>query len=197
MLISQLMCCVDYFIKKIFQDKNSINLFGRKDNERKTKTKQILNRYKTFRYRLPAVNLSLRYWFSWQQVLLFSVNIGIYRWQSHWTMLQNPSSKTWVKLVFSPGLALLITRTSGSNSPCTTIDTTIIRSSRPVFFCKKPVFTISQNSQENNCAGVLLLMKLQIYSIQLYQKIDFGTVDFLWSLQNFPGYLFYRTSTSK
>ena len=42
-----------------------------------------------------------------------------------------------------------------------------------------------QNSQENTCAGVsLLLMKLQIYSVELSQKGDSGTGAFLWILQN-------------
>ena len=51
---------------------------------------------------------------------------------------------------------------------------------------------LSQNSQENTCARVSSLKKLQAWG--LYYKKDTGTVVFLWILQNFKEHLFYRTS---
>ena len=44
---------------------------------------------------------------------------------------------------------------------------------------------ISQNSQENTCARVFFLIKLQASGLQLYQKGDSGTVVFLEILRNF------------
>ena len=44
---------------------------------------------------------------------------------------------------------------------------------------------ISQNSQENTCARVFFLIKLQALGLQLYQKGDSGTVVFLEILRNF------------
>ena len=46
----------------------------------------------------------------------------------------------------------------------------------------------SQNSQENTCVRVSLLMKLQASGLKLYLKRDSGTGVFLWILRNF-----YRT----
>ena len=50
---------------------------------------------------------------------------------------------------------------------------------------KKVFLEISQNSQENTCARVSFLIKLQAW--------DSGTGIFLWILQNFLEHLFYRT----
>ena len=41
----------------------------------------------------------------------------------------------------------------------------IIRSTRPVVFCKKGFLQISQNSQENTCTKDSLLMQLQTYRV--------------------------------
>ena len=38
-----------------------------------------------------------------------------------------------------------------------------IRTNRPEVFCKKVVLEISQNLQENNCARVSFLIKLQAF----------------------------------
>ena len=46
----------------------------------------------------------------------------------------------------------------------------------------------SQNSQENTCVRVSLLMKLQASGLKLYLKRDSGTGVFFWILRNF-----YRT----
>ena len=54
------------------------------------------------------------------------------------------------------------------------------RSSRPEVFSE-----ISQHSQENTCARVSFLIKLQAWGLQLYQKRDSGTGVFLWILQSF------------
>ena len=43
-------------------------------------------------------------------------------------------------------------------------------SSRPAVFCKKVVFRISQNSQENTHARDSFLIKLLVLSLQLYKK---------------------------
>ena len=53
------------------------------------------------------------------------------------------------------------------------------RSSRPEVFCKKVFLEISQNSQENTCASVSFLIKLQVYL-----KRGSGTGVFLWILWN-------------
>ena len=42
------------------------------------------------------------------------------------------------------------------------------RSSRPEVFCIKGVLETSQNSQENTCAKVSFLIKLQVSGLQLY-----------------------------
>ena len=44
---------------------------------------------------------------------------------------------------------------------------------------------ISQTSQENTCARVTFLIKLQALGLQLYEKRDSSTDVFLWILQNF------------
>ena len=82
--------------------------------------------------------------------------------------------------VFAPQFTV-----SFANSPFTTIDTAIIRSSRLVVFWKKVFLQISQNSQESTCAKGSLLMNLQIYRFLLYRKRDFGTDVFLLILRNF------------
>ena len=51
-------------------------------------------------------------------------------------------------------------------------------------FWKRVLLQILQTSQENICDGVLFLMKLEIYSVWLYQKGYSGTDIFLWVLQN-------------
>ena len=50
---------------------------------------------------------------------------------------------------------------------------------------KKVFLKISQNSQENICARVSLLIKLMTWSLQFYLKRDSGTRVFLWILWNF------------
>ena len=58
-------------------------------------------------------------------------------------------------------------------------------------FHKIVVPKISQNLQENACVAVsffkkvgVLQPKLRVSNLQLFQKIDSGTGDFLWLLQN-------------
>ena len=91
-----------------------------------------------------------------------------------------------------------------------------IRSSRLELFYKKVFLEISENSQENACARVSFLIKLQpsyfpvfglnteiygvnlseykkIRDLQLYLKRDSGTGVFLWILRNFQEHFFYRT----
>ena len=60
----------------------------------------------------------------------------------------------------------------------------ISRSSHRSFFVKKIFLEILQNSQENNCARVSFLLKLQASGTDVFQRI----------LQNFLEHLFYRTS---
>ena len=50
---------------------------------------------------------------------------------------------------------------------------------------KKMLLNISQNLQENTCARVSSLIKLQGWGLQLYLKRDSGTGVFLWLLLNF------------
>ena len=50
--------------------------------------------------------------------------------------------------------------------------------------CKKVFLEISQNSQENNCARVCFLIKLQARPATLLKKGS-GTGVFLWILWNF------------
>ena len=50
---------------------------------------------------------------------------------------------------------------------------------------KKVFLEVSQNSQENTCARVSFLIKLQASGLQLYQKRDSGTGVFLRILRNF------------
>ena len=57
------------------------------------------------------------------------------------------------------------------------------RSSRPKCSVKNVFLEISQNSQENNCARVCLLVKLQ------------GSGVFLWILRNFLGHLFLQNAS--
>ena len=56
---------------------------------------------------------------------------------------------------------------------------------------KKVFLKFSQNSQENTCAGVSFLIKLQALGLQLYQKGDSGKVVFCKILKNT---FFYRTT---
>ena len=51
--------------------------------------------------------------------------------------------------------------------------------------CEKVLLEISQNSQENTCARVSFLIKLQAWGLQLYYKGESGTSVFLWILRNF------------
>ena len=50
---------------------------------------------------------------------------------------------------------------------------------------KKVFLEISQNSQENTCARVSFLIKLQASGLQLYYKRDYVTGIFLWILRKF------------
>ena len=60
-------------------------------------------------------------------------------------------------------------------------------------FVKKVFLEISQNLQENPCAGASFLIMLQACGLKLYQKRDPDTGAFLWILWNFWEHLFYRT----
>ena len=44
------------------------------------------------------------------------------------------------------------------------------RSSRPEVFCKKVLLKISQNSQENTCAKVSFLIKLQAPRVKIQKQ---------------------------
>ena len=50
------------------------------------------------------------------------------------------------------------------------------RLSELILFCS---LEMSQNSQENTCARVSFIIKLQVLGLQLYQKSDFRRGDFL------------------
>ena len=50
---------------------------------------------------------------------------------------------------------------------------------------KKVFLKISQISQENSCARVHFLIKLQARGLQCYWKRDSGTSVFLWTLRDF------------
>ena len=50
---------------------------------------------------------------------------------------------------------------------------------------KKMFLKILQNSQENSCVGVSLLIKLLDSDLQLYLKRDSEADAFLWILRNF------------
>ena len=52
-----------------------------------------------------------------------------------------------------------------------------------------------QNSQENTCARVSFLKKLQVLGLQLYQKRDYGTSVFLWILWDFQEQLFLKNTS--
>ena len=54
---------------------------------------------------------------------------------------------------------------------------------------KKLFLKILQISQENNCARVSFLIKLQASGLQLYYKRDSGTGVLLWNLRNFEEHL--------
>ena len=60
------------------------------------------------------------------------------------------------------------------------------RSSRPEVFSE-----ISQHSQENTCARVSFLIKLQASGLRLWLR-DSGAGVFQWILQNFKKHFFYR-----
>ena len=107
----------------------------------------------------------------------------MYCWQSHQTLFCTPSWKTRVERVLLPGLPSLITCTSGSNRYAL-ISLSYFKVSIVVWWCsaKKLFLQTSQNSQENIFARVSFLVKLQIYSVWLYQERDPSTD------------VFYRTS---
>ena len=50
---------------------------------------------------------------------------------------------------------------------------------------EKVFLEISQNLQENTCAGVSFLIKLYAEACNFIKKEDSGTVVFLWILRNF------------
>ena len=52
---------------------------------------------------------------------------------------------------------------------------------------------ILQNSQENTCAKVSFLIKLQAPNLQFYLKKDSSAGVFPWILRDFYKYLFCRT----
>ena len=68
----------------------------------------------------------------------------------------------------------------------------ILRSSHRRCSVRKEVLRISQNSQENTCTRVSLLIKLQAESLELYQKWDSGTGVSLSILRNLWEQLFHR-----
>ena len=61
----------------------------------------------------------------------------------------------------------------------------LIAQQPPMVFCKKTFLEISQNSQENICARVSFLIKLQVSGLQLYLKRDSSTGVFLWLFKTF------------
>ena len=67
----------------------------------------------------------------------------------------------------------------------TLADTSTIRSSHRGCSVRKGVLRNLQNSQENTCARVSFLIKLQDWYLQLYLKRDSGLGVFLWNLRNF------------
>ena len=67
----------------------------------------------------------------------------------------------------------------------------IFRSSLRRCSIEKMFLNILQNSQENTCARVSFLIKLETSGLQLYWKRDSGTGIFLWILQNFWEQLFF------
>ena len=113
----------------LFHNKNDMKVFeGKKEwqkNIEKTySTKKNIfsclilyskrfKRIKIFRNILTLVNLSLRCWFLWEQILFFSY-FGLYCWQPHRTLFQIPSPKARVKFIYSPRLPFLVTCTSAS-----------------------------------------------------------------------------------
>ena len=50
---------------------------------------------------------------------------------------------------------------------------------------KKLFLKNSQNPQENTCAGISILITLQVLGLQLYQKREFNKDVFVWILKNF------------
>ena len=69
----------------------------------------------------------------------------------------------------------------------------INRSSYQRFSVKKDVLrNFAKFTEKHLCQG-LFLIKLQSLGLRLYYKGDSGTGVFLWILQNFKEYLFYRT----
>ena len=72
-----------------------------------------------------------------------------------------------------------------NSSVDTPADTATIRSSHRGCSVRKGVLRNLQNSQENTCARVSFLIKLQGWYLQLYLKRDSGLGVFLWNLQNF------------
>ena len=64
-------------------------------------------------------------------------------------------------------------------------------------FCKKGVLKIFTKCTGNDLYLSLFLMSMQVFSQELYQQRDSGVGVFLWTLQNFLGQLFYRTTPDK
>ena len=79
-------------------------------------------------------------------------------------------------LELSPDFALVLVYLSF----CIGLEKKMSRSSRPVRrHSVKKILKIPQNSQENNCASVSFLIKLQAPDQQLYLKRDYSTGVFL------------------
>ena len=67
------------------------------------------------------------------------------------------------------------------------------RSNRPEVLCKKMFLKISKNSQENTCAWVSFLIKLQSWGLQLYWKETPAQVFPCEFCEIFKTTFFYRT----
>ena len=66
----------------------------------------------------------------------------------------------------------------------------LVRSSRPEVF-----LIILQNSQENTCAWVSFLIKLQASPCNFIKKRDSGTGVFLWIFWNFSDHFFLKNTS--
>ena len=60
-------------------------------------------------------------------------------------------------------------------------------------FVKKVFLENSKSSLESTCARVSILIKLQVWDLQLYEDIDFGADVFLWIYEFFKNIFSCRT----
>ena len=71
------------------------------------------------------------------------------------------------------------------------------RSSHRRCYVKKVFLKISKKLQENTCARVSFLIKLQSSGLQLHLKKDSGTSVFLWILKIFSEHLFLQNTSGR